>query len=187
MPDDLTSVKVATLVAEGFERDHLLELQEFLHRAGATNTAVSVAEQIPSEVGKAGWPVASITIEGADQTSFDALLLPGGTSADKLAQNRIAMDFVRSFLTASRPIGAIAEGIKLLVAANGIAGFRISAGRALKEPIQKAGGLWVDEPLVTDLYLTTVADSRLLDPFLEAFARSCFQYKISSGTSLHTD
>lgn len=85
MSHDLTSVKIATLVAAGFEQNHVLDSQEFLHQAGATITTVSVgADELP-EAGKAGKSLANIPVDRADETGFDALLLPGGkASADNL-------------------------------------------------------------------------------------------------------
>ena len=93
MSHDLTSVKIASLVAAGFEQDHVLDSQEFLHRAGATVTTVSAgAEKLPEEAGKAGKPLANISIDGADETGFDALLLPGGkASAENPSQNPAAI------------------------------------------------------------------------------------------------
>jgi deglycase len=188
MSHDLTSIKVAILVAEGFRQDDVLESQEFLHRSGVTMTMVSAATKNLSEAGRTGEPATSITLEGADETGFDALLLPGGqASADNLSRNQAARDFVRSFLNDSKPIGAIADGIKVVVATNGITGRRIAAAAALRGQIQRAGGVWVDEAVATDRYLVTAADSRALQSFCEALARTCFEHKASSGASLHTD
>jgi protease I len=188
MSDDLTSVKIATLVAAGVEHDHVLDAEEFFHRAGAMVTVVSAGRDRLPKAGKAGPPLAKIAIDHANETGFDALFLPGGqTNADNLAQNAAAMKFVGSFLAASKPIGAIGDGVKVLVAADGVAGRRITADPALREQIQKAAGVWVDQPVATDRYLVTAADIQSMESFFDAFARSCVQQKESSGASLHTD
>jgi protease I len=188
MSYDLTSVKIATLVAAGFEQDHVLDSQELLHRAGATITTVSAgAEKLP-EAGRAGKPLANIPIDRADETGFDALLLPGGkASAENLSQNRAAIEFVRSFLSASKPIGAIADGIEVLVAANGVAGRRITADPTLRSAIEKAKGVWIEKPVASDRDVVTAADIRSVESFCDAFARSCMERKDGSGSSLHTD
>lgn len=188
MSHDLTSVKIATLVAAGFEQDHVLEAQAVLHRAGATVTTVSAEANRLTEDGKAGKPLANITVDSADETGFDALLLPGGkTSADNLSRNPAATEFVRSFLAASKPIGAIGDGVRVLLAAGGFTGRRLTGGPLLKEPIQEAGGIWIDKPVATDRYLITAADIQPTDSFFEAFALSCTEHRASSGASLHTD
>ncbi|HYZ75721.1 MAG TPA: DJ-1/PfpI family protein, partial [Chthoniobacterales bacterium] len=133
MSHDLTSVKIATLVAAAFEQEHVLNSQEYLHRAGATITTVSAGPEKLPETGRAGKSLANIPLDRADEAGFDALLLPGGkTSAETLSQNPAAIKFVRSFLSASKPIGAIADGVKVLVAADGVAGRRVTAHPALR-------------------------------------------------------
>ncbi|MBV8214880.1 MAG: DJ-1/PfpI family protein [Verrucomicrobia bacterium] len=188
MSHDLTSVKIATLVAAGFEQDHVLDSQEFLHQAGATVTTVSAGAGTLPEAGKAGKSLANIPIDNADETGFDALLLPGGkASADNLSQNPTAIDFVHSFVVASKPIGAIAEGIKVLVAADGVAGRRIAANPDLRGTIEKAGGVWKEQPVASDRQVVTAADIQSVESFCDAFAQSCTEQKGGSGSSLHTD
>jgi protease I len=185
MSHDLTSVKIATLVAAGFEQDHVLGSQEFLQQAGATVTTVSAgAGKLP----KAGKTLANIPIDNADETGFDALLLPGGkASADNLSQNPVAIEFVHSFVVASKPIGAIADGIKVLVAADGVAGRKVAADPALRSTIEEAGGVWKEKPVASDRHVVTAADSQAVESFCDAFARSCTEQKGGSGSSLHTD
>jgi protease I len=187
MSHDLTSVKVAALVADGFQRDQVHDVQEFLHRTGATVTLVSAGEKTPPEIGKVGEPLSSVPFESADEAGFDALLLPAGQAGtDNLSGNPAAIELIRSFLIASKPIGAVGQGVKLLLTA-GVSGRRITADATLKNLIQKTGGIWVNGPVATDRYLVTAADSRSIDSFCEAFARICFEHRASSGASLHTD
>ena len=176
------------MVAAGFEQDHLLDAQEFLRRAGATVTTVSAgADKLP-KAGKGGKPLASIAVDSADETGFDALFLPGGkASVDNLCHNSAAIEFVRSFLAASKPIGAIGDGAKVLLAAGGVDGRRITADRALRDAIEKAGGAWIEKPLVCDRYLVTATDIQSIESFCDAFEQSCAEHKGSSGSSLHTD
>jgi protease I len=188
MSHDLTSVKIATLVAAGFEQNHVRDSQEFLHRAGATVTTVSVGGGSLPETGKAGKPLANIAIDKADETGFDALLLPGGkASADNLCQNPAALEFVRSFLSAAKPIGAIADGVEVLVAAHGVAGRKVAADPALRAVIEKAGGVWKEKSVTSDSHVVTAAHIQAVEPFCDAFAQSCTEQKGGSGSSLHTD
>ena len=188
MSHDLTSVKVAALVADGFQRDQVLDVQEFLHRSGATLTLVLAGAESLSETGRAGERLGSVPLESADEAGFDALFLPAGQAGvDTLSQNPAAIELVRSFLTASKPVGALGQGVKLLLTANGVAGRRISADATLKNVIEKAGGIWANQSVATDRYLVTASDSRLIDSFCQAFAGICFEHRASSGASLHTD
>jgi protease I len=188
MSHDLTSVKVAALVADGFQRDQVLEIQEFLHRTGATLSLVLAGAKTFPETGKAGEPSGGVPLESADEAGFDALLVPAGQAgADNLSCNPLAIELIRSFLTVSKPVGAMGQGVRLLLTANGVSGRRITADATLKNLIEKAGGIWANQPVATDRYLVTATDSRLIDPFCEAFAKICFEHIASSGGSLHTD
>jgi putative intracellular protease/amidase len=114
MSHDLTSVKVVALVADGFQRNQVLEVQESLHGTGATVTLVSAGAKNLPETGEAGEALGSVPLESADEASFDALLLPTGqASADNLSRNPVAIEFICSFLTASKPVGAMGQGVKL--------------------------------------------------------------------------
>jgi protease I len=188
MSYDLTSVKVAVLVADGFERDNVLASQEWLHRAGASVTIVSAGGGRPSESSKAGGPLGDVSLTNADETGFDALLVPGEpASVDKLSRNQTAIDFVRAFIEGSKPVGAIDQGVRLLLATNAIAGRRVSADPASRERVQKMRGVAIEKNVATDRNLVTASDIQSIEPFYEAFARSCFEHKSSTGASLHTD
>ena len=80
MAQDLSGLKVAILVADGFEQKEMVEPREALDDAGAETSIVS---PVDGEV--QGWnhydkgdkfPV-DISLEDADADDFDALLLPG--------------------------------------------------------------------------------------------------------------
>jgi protease I len=188
MSHDLTGVKIASLIAQGFDQEQLLESQKLLHEVGATVTTVSAASGDVPETGRAGKPLATITVEAAEETGFDALFLPGGqTNADSLCRIPAAINFVRAFIAASKPIAAMTDGVKVLAAADGIAGLRVAADPGLKGPIQKAGGVWIDKPVARDRFLVTAAGTASKESFFDAFAKSCTEHKAGSGASLHTD
>jgi len=63
MCHDLTSVKIATLIAAGSKQDQVFGSQEFLHQAGATVTTVSAAAENLPETGKAGKPLGIVAVE----------------------------------------------------------------------------------------------------------------------------
>ena len=81
MTQDLNGLKVAILVAEGFEQVELTEPKKALEAAGAQTQIVS-----PAKGRVQGWnhfekgdrfPV-EVPLEQANSREFDALLLPGG-------------------------------------------------------------------------------------------------------------
>src|SRR3954468_16082966 len=108
MNDKLNGKKVAILVADGFEQVEMTEPRKALEEAGAAIDLIS-----PSKGKVKGWkhtewgdqfPV-DVQLEKAEADDYDALVLPGGVmNPDKLRRNSAAVDFVRSFADAGKPI-----------------------------------------------------------------------------------
>lgn len=155
----LKGKRVAILVAHGFELSELMEPKNALDAAGAKTMIVS-----PEEKSVRGWkdkdwgdtlPV-DVRLAAARADQFDALLLPGGVmNPDTLRMNRDAIELVRAFADAGKPIAAICHGPWLLVEADLVRGRKLTAWPSLKTDIRNAGGFWVDEEVVADKSFVT--------------------------------
>ena len=186
---DLTSVKLAILVANGFEPEQVIQPREFLRRAGATPMIVSPEKEkvTPARSGHDGdtLPV-DVFLETADEAGFDALLLPGGEkNAETLAANPKALEFVRSFASGKKPIGVFSHAIKLMVDANAVS--KVAAASSTRDVSKRAGAESHQSPVVVDEDLVTALGTEAIGSFNEAFAQICSQHKKSTGGSLHTD
>lgn len=69
--------------------------------------------------------------------------------------NKDAVQFIRSFFEAGRPVAAICRAPWTLVEARVVRGRRLTSWPSLQTDIRNAGGNWVDEASVTDRNLTT--------------------------------
>ncbi|MBU6415429.1 DJ-1/PfpI family protein, partial [Patescibacteria group bacterium] len=90
----------------------------------------------------------------------DLLIIPGGSpeGAPTTVRNiKKAQDIAKSFFAKQKPVAAICHGPYLLVSADLVRGRRLTSywGDGVPEEIQKAGGIWVDEPVVRDGNLVT--------------------------------
>jgi protease I len=148
--------RVATLVGDGFEESELFEPRRALEEAGAIVTIVGVDEKAKQKIrGKRGLDdgqsvraeelVADVTAE-----DFDALLIPGGTSPDHIRMNRDVQRFVREFDTAKKPMFVICHGPQILISAQIVRGRTLTGYNAIADDIRNAGGLYRDQPVVTD-------------------------------------
>jgi protease I len=91
------------------------------------------------------------TLRTADPDDYDALLLPGGLIApDTLRQSEQALDFVRGFERAGKPIAVICHGPWLLVSAGLVVRRNLTSWPGIKDDVRNAGGIWHDEPMVRD-------------------------------------
>ncbi len=159
MAGKLNGKKVAILVADGFEQVELTEPRQALDAAGAQTLIVS-----PSEGQVKGWqhtewgdtfPV-DVPLAGANPDEFDALLLPGGVlNPDKLRMNPQAVQFVRAFFDAQKPVAAICHGPWTLINAGVVQGRELTSYESIRLDLQNAGARWVDRPVVTDNGLVT--------------------------------
>jgi protease I len=92
-----------------------------------------------------------VPLEQARAEQFDALLLPGGViNPDRLRMEPQAVEFVKSFFQANKPVAAICHGPWSVIEAGYARGRRIASWPSLKTDLRNAGAEWVDEPVVVD-------------------------------------
>jgi protease I len=153
MPD-LSGLKVAILVTDGFEQVELLDPREALHVAGAATRVVSPK---PGKV--RGWNHTEwgeqvdvdVELAGANPGDFDALLLPGGVmNPDHLRMDPAAVRFVKAFFDDGKPVAVICHGPWTLIEAGVVRGRRIASWPSVQTDLRNAGAEWVDEEAVID-------------------------------------
>lgn len=150
----LDGMKVAILAAEGFEQAELLEPQKALEEAGAETMVVSPAKgevQGWKHFDKGARVKVDVPLEQADAGEFDALLLPGGVAnPDQLRTLPKAVQFVREFFEAGKPVAVICHGPWTLVEADVVRGRTITSWPSLQTDLRNAGANWVDQEVVVD-------------------------------------
>ncbi len=174
----LTGKKVAILVADGFEQDELFKPREALDHAGAETQVVSPCPRRVKgkQHTKAGRSVrVDVPLNEADPNQYDALLLPGGVqNPDTLRMDSRAVQFVKSFFEAHKPVAAICHGPWTLVEADVVRGRRMTSYPSIKTDLRNAGAEWVDEEVVVNCGLVTSRNPDDLPAFnrkmLEEFA-----------------
>jgi protease I len=157
--NDLNGKRVAILATDGVEQVELTEPRKALDDAGATTIVVSPKEGKIKAWQHDHWgdeiPVDRALSE-AKPDDFDALMLPGGVmNPDHLRMDKQAVQFVKSFFQASKPVAAICHGPWLLVEADVVRNRNLTSWPSLQTDIRNAGGDWVDREVVTDMGLVT--------------------------------
>jgi len=137
----------------------LFKPQKALEKAGAKTQVVSPVEhQVRAWNGKRWGKYVAVNapLDTADPAAFDALLLPGGVmNPDQLRMNPKAVEFVRHFFEAGKPVASICHGPWMLVEADVLRGRKVTSYPSIKTDVINAGGNWVDEEVVTDNGLVT--------------------------------
>ena len=156
---NLQGKRVAILATDGVEEVELMEPRRALDAAGAETTLVSPKTGTIKAWQHDQWHGqirVDLALDDAREEDFDALMLPGGVmNPDHLRVNRTAVEFVRSFFAAGKPVAAICHAPWLLVEAGVVRGKTLTSWPSLKTDIQNAGGDWVNREVVNDEGLVT--------------------------------
>lgn len=160
MSSDLDGKRVAILATSGVERVELERPRDAVTESGAQTTLLSIddlrVELWDHDTDVAGDAQADALVGDVDPSEFDALLLPGGVrNPDQLRQDASAVEFVRAFFDAHKPVGAICHGPWLLAEADVLNGRTITSYPSLRTDLSNAGAEWVDEEVVVDQGLVT--------------------------------
>ena len=87
---------------------------------------------------------------------YDGLVIPGGVgNPDTMRMDDDAVEFVRSFFEAGKPVAVICHGPWMLVEADVVRGRKVTSFPSIKTDVRNAGGNWVDEEVVVDQGLVT--------------------------------
>ena len=161
MAQELQGKKVAFLAADAYEESELKKPWQALEEAGAEVTLVSLeAGEITALNEQELKPGATHPVDKvvgqARAEDYDALVLPGGVgNPDKLRADPDAVEFVRAFFEAGKPVGAICHGPWTIVEADVVRGRTLTSYPSIKTDIRNAGGTWVDEEVHVDQGLVT--------------------------------
>jgi protease I len=155
----LSNKRVAILAADGFEQVELLKPRKALEDAGATTEIVSPsADKIQgmNHDEKGDTVRVDVPLDDADAADYDALMIPGGLiNPDTLRTNKLALEFVRRFFQAGKPVAAICHAPWVLIDADLVQGRTLTSWPAIRTDVENAGGNWVDKEVVVDQGLVT--------------------------------
>jgi protease I len=170
MSEQLQGKRIAILVAnEGVEEVELTSPRDALHEAGADLDLLAPKEddiQAFNHLDKGETFTPDKTVGEADPDDYDGLVLPGGVAnPDQLRTDTDAVQFVRSFFEAGKPVGVICHGPWTLINADVVDGRTLTSWPSLQTDLRNAGAEWVDEEVHVDQGLVS---SRKPDD-LEAF------------------
>jgi len=95
-------------------------------------------------------------------------MLPGGlANPDTLRADTSAINFVRGFARAGKPIAAICHAPWLLIEANLVRGRQLTSWPNIQTDIRNAGGDWVNQKVVVDNGIVTSRSPKDIPAFNE--------------------
>jgi protease I len=156
---ELDGMRVAILVADGFEQVELIQPRKALDKVGAETKVVSPAKKRVRSWDFTDWGKkisVDVPLDEARADDFDALLLPGGVmNPDTLRIIPAAVAFVKAFVDAGKPVASICHGPWTLIEAGAARGRRMTSWPSLRTDLGNAGAQWVDQEVVVEKNIVT--------------------------------
>ena len=177
MAHALNGKQVAILATDGFEQSELQEPKRLLEGWGATVTVIAPgdASQIRGWKGKDWGESVAVdqALTAAKPDAYHALVLPGGViNPDTLRIDTQAVDFIKAFGAAGKPVAAICHGPWLLVESELAKGHAVTSWPSLKTDLTNAGAQWRDAEVVVDGNLITSRKPDDIPAFSDAVAKA---------------
>ena len=150
----LDGKRIAFLAADMVEQVELTEPWKAVEQAGAKPELLSIKGgeiQGFEHYDKAGSFKVDKQVSEARVDDYDGLVLPGGVgNPDNLRQDQDAVEFVKSFFEAGKPVAVICHGPWTLIEADVVRGRTLTSFPSVKTDLRNAGAKWVDEEVVVD-------------------------------------
>jgi protease I len=149
-------MRIACLLASGYEDSEFQKPYDEFTDAGHEVIVIGgkAGEELAGKKGdsktKADKGIADVR---PDQ--FEALLIPGGQSPDRLRADERFVEFVKPFFADGRPVFAICHGPQLLISADQYKEHRMTAWKTIQGDLNRMGAKVVDQEVVVDRNLVT--------------------------------
>ena len=155
----LQGKKIAFIATDMVEEVELTKPWEAVKEAGGQPELVSIETgeiQAFNHYDKSKTYKVDKDFSSARVDDYDGLVIPGGVgNPDTMRMHDDAVEFVRSFFEAGKPVAVICHGPWMLVEADVARGRKITSWPSLETDIRNAGGNWVDKDVVVDQGLVT--------------------------------
>ena len=130
------------------------------------------AAEIKAYTGKHGYPAQSdLLLKDARSQDFCGLLVPGGFMPDKLRRDAKVLSLTREFFEQGKLVAFICHGGWIPISAKILKDKRATGSRGIKDDLENAGAIWVDEPVVVDGNLISSRTPRDLALFAAAMVK----------------
>lgn len=173
-------MKIACVLESMFEDSEFQKPYDAFRQAGHEITIIGLTagKELKGSKGTVTTK-AERSIEQVGPQEFDALLIPGGYSPDRLRNNEKFVAFTRAFIDQGKPVFAICHGPQLLITAMAVKGRTMTAWPTIQGDLRQVGANVVDQDVVVDGNLVT---SRKPDD-LPAFIRESLKLleKVPTG------
>lgn len=115
--------------------------------------------------------IKTYTDKYACSEGFCGLLVPGGFMPDKLRRDAKVLSLTCEFFEQGKLVAFICHGGWIPISAKILQGKRVTGSLGIKDDLENAGGIWVNEPVGVDSNLVSSRTPRDLAPFGAAMVK----------------
>jgi protease I len=177
-------MRIACVLGQGFEDSEFRLPYDRLKEEGYQVDVIGVkaGEELKGYKGKEKVK-AEKSIDQVKPEDYDALLIPGGQSPDRLRADRRMVEFVKKFDQAGKLIAAVCHGPQLLIAAHLVKGRTLTAWQTIQDDLRQIGATVKDEPVVRDRNWITSRKPDDLQQFSDAIVEELERADSGTGAS----
>ena len=158
--------KVAFIVDEMFEDSEFRVPYDRVVEAGHEAIVVGLEAGKTIEGKKGDEKITTeVAIQDVTADQFDALVIPGGYSPDKIRSDGKMVELTRRIAESRKPIAAICHAGWMLAEADLVRGKTVTSWPSIKTDLINAGAHWVDQEVVEDENIITSRKPDDLDAF----------------------
>ncbi len=161
--------KIAVIIENFFEDSEYTRPAGAFRKAGHELIHVGLKEGAVVKGKKQGTEVMiEKSVHDVSVDNFDALLIPGGYSPDRLRADEEAVSFVRDFMKSGKPVFAICHAPQILITARVLEGRKVTGWKSIIQDIKNAGAEFIDQEVVEDGNLITSRSPADIAAFISA-------------------
>ena len=159
--------KIAAILTDWFEDVEYTKPVDDFREAGHTVVTVGLAAHAVVTGKKEGTKVTvDVSFDDVAPDEFDALLIPGGYSPDKLRAHDKPVAFVKAFMEAEKPVFSICHAPQILITAKTLKGRHVTGYKSIVQDIINAGARYEDKEVIVDGNLVTSRQPSDLPAFI---------------------
>lgn len=164
--------KILALVHHEFED---LELWYPIYRCREAGAIVHLVGEKAGEkyIGKYGVPaVADFAYGNVPFAEYDGVLVPGGWAPDKIRRFPEVLQMLVHMHQEKKPIGQICHAGWVLISAKILHGVTVTSTPGIKDDMENAGAIWVDEPAVADGHIISAQRPPDLPDYMKLYLKA---------------
>lgn len=164
----LNGKNIAIIVANEFDEQEFRQPYERLKEEGARVVIIGVeAGQTLISHHRQEEITTDVSFDDVSPDDFDAVVIPGGYSPDKLRLSNKAVDFVRGIYNQGKLVAAICHAPWLLISAGIVHGKTLTSWPSVMIDLMNAGAIVVDRAVAIDGNIVTSRNVSDIPAFIQ--------------------